>query len=659
MTYTIRVVDPSGAKPTFSGSWKTGNEAAYGAGNLVLISGDKYDGVWQSITTFPTTLKPGDYTINTIRIEDEWNNPTILSSDGSVLEVLNYKFDNPSITPNHWDQHQENLNKIKNEYINPIGFNLDKVWFSSLNINKDKFSTTRIDYFFEDQYFQGTVGFNTWFTDAEATYHFNCNWVPQVPSEGATKIFKFIDGEFDQLIYQKNEGCNHPYSIKNKDGSYQHIFLGLDEGKLGTGSAAFGDTYTFNTLNNEFTNLNFRIGSHGQHVFDYEEDGDEDVISNDFARNVSSGNPFILKNDGENNFSVVMVPMPDFIDKGFLRYAAMSAAAYYESGYLKVVFTDFDVHKELDNGWGIEPEKNVLVTYDPDNFDIIDITQLPTPYAELNFENLEYYNQSWVGKYGLSHDVRSTPIDIDYDGDIDIVIGSQSYGEVISFPQILINNNGIFEDQTESRLFNWVYTTGGLHRWEFADVNGDGYLDIITNDGCNNLIESLTGELIDIRPNGCEFKVAVNDGTGHFVAIIEPTHILQVFEGNEYKTGRIFPIFAMDENRNLSWVYADGKGCNGCYNEGNHEIFIVRLDSIISTGPNGIDPAVRGEPGFNEFFYLLRYSDARDAVSNGQYRNGLEHYIAVGKNLGYLANAKSLTSVVVNSYGPNPIYSVQ
>ena len=422
---------------------------------------------------------------------------------------------------------------------------------------------------------------------------------------------------------------------------------------------ALGDTYTFDTQSNVFTNLNFSIGSHGQHVFDYQQDGDEDIISNDFGNIVASGNPFILRNDGDDNFTVVMIPMPDFIETGGLRYSAMSAAAYYDSGYLKVVFTDFDVSKELDNKWGIEQEKNVVVTYNPNDLTVIDVTQLPDPYSEENFVNLEYYNQSWIGTNGLSHDVRSSPMDIDYDGDIDIVIGSQVYGEVISLPQILINNNGVFEDETKSRLFNWVYTTGSIHRWDFADVNGDGYLDIITKDGCNNLLEDSNGELVAIRPNGCEIKVAVNDGTGHFISIIEPTHILQVFEGNEFKTGRILPIFGMDKNRNLSWVYADGKDCNGCFNNGNQEIFTVKLDSILSTGPNGMDPAVRGEPGFNEFYYLLHYTDAREAVSSGEYDNGLEHYIAVGKDLGYASNAKNKTNVVVDTYGANPIHTVQ
>lgn len=616
------------------------------------ISGDELAITSNGILTF---LSAPEYEIDTIYTA------TVTASDGintatqdiSVSVTFDYQY------PAHWDQYQIDLDKIKNEYTNPIGFNLDKIWFTSFNINRDKFSTTRMDYLLEDQYFSGAVGVDTWFTEGSATYYLNCNWVPQVPSEGATKIFKYVNGEFDQLIYQKNEGCNHPFSIKNGDGSYQHIFLGLDEGKLSTGNMALGDTYTFNTANNEFVNLNLSFGSHGQHVFDYEQDGDEDIISNDFGNIVASGNPFILRNDGDNNFNVVLVPMPDFIDTGRVTFGAMSAAAYYESGYLKVVFTDFDVSTELDNRWGIEPEKNVVVTYDPNNFNIVDVTQLPTPYSEVNFVDLEYYSESWIGGNGLSHDVRSTPIDLDYDGDIDIVIGSQVYGEIISLPQILINNNGVFEDQTATRLFNWVYVTGDLHRWDFADVNGDGYLDIITKDGCNNLLENSNGELIDIRPNGCEVKVAVNDGTGHFISIIDPSHILQVFEGNEFKTGLVTPIFGMDENRKLSWVYADGKNCNGCYDEGKQEIFTVKLDSILSTGPNGIDPAILGEPGYNEFYYLLHHSDARESVIGGAYKNGLEHYISVGKSLGYSPNAKSSSNVVVDSYGFNPIHAAQ
>ena len=99
VTYTIRIIDPSGIKRTYPGQWKRGNDAGFGAGQLELISGDKFDGVWQSVTTFPSTLKPGDYAITNIRAEDEWTNFTIVSSSSSdhYVNVVNEIFNSPPV----------------------------------------------------------------------------------------------------------------------------------------------------------------------------------------------------------------------------------------------------------------------------------------------------------------------------------------------------------------------------------------------------------------------------------------------------------------------------------------------------------------------------------------------------------------------------------
>ena len=561
----------------------------------------------------------------------------------------------------HWDSHLENLNKIRAVYTNEIGFNLDEIWFKSLSIPKTRFSTSREDYYLSDPNFSGSVGFDTWFTSDDKTYFYSCNWVPRKKSEGGIKVFEYINSEFSGLIYKEIEGCNHPFSIKNTDGSFQHIFLGIDEGKIPFGEVPIGPTYTFDLSTKQFTDIDLRIGSHGQYVFDYEKDGDQDIITNDYGNLVSDGNPFILRNDGPNEFQVVTVPMPDYEDSGRILYGTMSAAAFYDQEYLKVVYTDFNVSNKPDNEWGIELNRNVVVTYAPTTFDIIDVTQLPVPYSEANFQNIEPFTPGFLNGNGISHDVRSTPIDIDYDGDIDIIIGSQVYGENISLPQILINNDGIFQDETSSRLFNWMYATGSMHRWDFADVNDDGYLDIITKDGCIGVYTDVEGGIVDVKPYGCERKVAVNDGTGHFIAVIEPTQIMQVFEvfeDREFKIGVIPPIFGMNSDKEISWVSMDGKGCNGCYADGNWEIFYTKLDKPLSTGPAGMDPSIVGEPGFNEFYYLLHHPDVRAAILDGKYENGLEHYLAAGKDLGYAANAKGTTHIVVESYGVNPSYSI-
>jgi hypothetical protein len=56
----------------------------------------------------------------------------------------------------------------------------------------------------------------------------------------------------------------------------------------------------------------------------------------------------------------------------------------------------------------------------------------------------------------------------------------------------------------------------------------------------------------------------------------------------------------------------------------------------LSTGPNFSDPASSGVPGFNELYYLSNYSDAKNAVTNGNYESGLAYYQAIGKNRGDL-----------------------
>ena len=124
---------------------------------------------------------------------------------------------------------------------------------------------------------------------------------------------------------------------------------------------------------------------------------------------------------------------------------------------------------------------------------------------EENFVDLEYYEEAWIGNNGKSHDTHVQFMDIDYDGDKDILISNQSYWyEKTSVLQIIMNNEGVYVDETSERLFNWNIKSGGLHQWNFSDVNNDGYLDISTTDGCGGLgaasVEGIP------RPWGCQKK---------------------------------------------------------------------------------------------------------------------------------------------------------
>ena len=578
----------------------------------------------------------------------------------------------PYLYPDHWDEINTYRESLQSVYQNPVGLNQEEAWFKTLTVPKSRFTTDVTNTFLDDENFRGDVGFDTWINIGDSTFHLNCNWVPSKPNKGAIKIIELINGDFVNLYYKQIEGCNHPLPLKNSDGSFQIVFPGHDEGKLSADLAPFATSFVFNVDTKEFIDMDITLASHGQDIFDYDLDGDDDIITTGAGWFVNDPNAIpptkkcggigIIQNNGLNDFNLITVPLPNDVSNldptiGFIPNqgcgGAMSADAYVENGILFAVYSDFNPNPNHTNpSWIIEPEKNVVIKYDVNNLTILEVIELPTPYVEANFLNLEYYGEDWVGTNGKSHDTNSQFIDIDYDGDKDILISNQSYWyEKTSVLQIIINNDGSYKDETADRLFNWNIRTGNLHQWNFSDVNGDGYLDITTTDGCGGA----QNDLGIPRNFGCEKKVAINDGTGHFLQIIGPMEIYQIFESNEYKTGQLGSIFGLDSNKNLRWTYMTAKGCNdGCYANGDWDVFITSLDSPLSTGPNGIDPSLVGEDGYNEFFYLLNNPSAKKAVESGEYENGLEHYIAIGKDQGLLPNAKSISNIVVESYDSNP-----
>ena len=82
---------------------------------------------------------------------------------------------------------------------------------------------------------------------------------------------------------------------------------------------------------------------------------------------------------------------------------------------------------KVNKTWDIEKERNAMVIYNLEDLTIQDVIELPAPYVEVNFDNLEYYEDSWIGINGKSHDTHAQFMDIDYDGDKDILLSNQSY----------------------------------------------------------------------------------------------------------------------------------------------------------------------------------------------------------------------------------------
>ena len=53
----------------------------------------------------------------------------------------------------------------------------------------------------------------------------------------------------------------------------------------------------------------------------------------------------------------------------------MSAEGFYDQGDLKVVYTDFDISVLPENEWGIEPENNIVATYDAETLEVKSVTR--------------------------------------------------------------------------------------------------------------------------------------------------------------------------------------------------------------------------------------------------------------------------------------------
>lgn len=168
-----------------------------------------------------------------------------------------------------------------------------------------------------------------------------------------------------------------------------------------------------------------------------------------------------------------------------------------------------------------------------------------------------------------------------------------------------------------------------------VDMNNDGFLDVV-------------GTYSTDPPPGTSpqwgTSLFLNDGTGAF-QIVDGAQFIGATttppNGNRWGLGSFVPT-VINPGRTEGIVYQTVGGCGapgGCPAVGLN-LYKVVANGALGTGPNFVDPATLGVPGFNEHFYLRRYPDAAAAVQSGRYASGLTHYLAVGKNNGYLPSAR-------------------
>ncbi len=535
-------------------------------------------------------------------------NSTAYSCNTALLSSSN----SPVLTiAQMWADYTSQISQLQAEYPGlPTTINVDSIWFHSLNVKNELFSTRQDSFIINGPITYG-VGYGSHTLHNGKKYIFYSDWMPNDPDQGSAFALEYVNDIPACIDYLHIQGSTHSWVLNNQSGSKSVVFMGVDEGKLIDPMAvASSPMYFYNLDTSTWDQSDILTSSHHSIPFDYDSDGDDDIIAQSWIIPFD-GKPFILENNGS-TFSIKRLG-------SIVSGMAIAPLGFNNKNQFEYVLTDTGPVPQF-NMLG---ETNYLVKASSDLSLSLLATALPLPYFEQSvFQSVVQIIPDWEGSVGLSHDVSAKAIDLDYDGDKDIIISSmiwsnsQPYGVL----QFLINHNGTYIDETSSRLYNWVLISGGIHRLDFIDVNNDGHLDILTSDHgkafcCKYNLPVESGS-----------RVLLNDGTGHFVTVIHQ----QVNE-----TGGYLPSFipSLDSNNNLSWTVIQAM------NGSSVTVTTRSLNVSLSTGPNLTDPALSGAPGFNEFYYLLHNPDIRTAIAGGLYATGLEHYLAAGQSEGRQAFA--------------------
>ena len=362
------------------------------------------------------------------------------------------------------------------------------------------------------------------------------------------------------------------------------------------------------------------IDSHESSMVDYDGDGDMDIIA--ISYNKVNGLISLFENQN-GSFEHKYIPETNsYITSG----SSIDFGDIDGDGIGEFVIGDYN----SDGGLAV---LRLEVGIEPDWVNYETILSIRPYFEDEKFNDIDsLFTSSWdapaneIAKM-RSHDIVLKLIDIDNDGDNDLINSTTVWSNEtpMGVLQILINDGlGNFSDETENRLYNYPLTALAGHDLEFIDLNQDGFFDIYVpegsafNDNYHAENPNLQEDLALISEGN---MFLLNDGEGHFLNIDFATFgsLTEKFYPNKW-----YPVISSEGN--ISFVQLDHTWDNHPY--GEKTVFnVASLTQNLFTGPKFINPAEYGVPGFNEFFVLKNNLNVQNLVKDGVFGSALEWYV--------------------------------
>ena len=266
--------------------------------------------------------------------------------------------------------------------------------------------------------------------------------------------------------------ANHGYDVFPGPGELNTLLLSNGAGKLVDSPGNIHNVVGF---------------THSAAAGDVDCDGDIDIYVGTIGSPATLVPNYLLINDGTGNFEV----RPDYLPELVLFF---NDGLHPDWNSSAIVDLDGDNFPELVLGGGWVPlpsdritETIILWNDGTGNFDYAEFTQLP-------------------GMPGFRGSVDALALDIDGDGDLDLLFPVQAGGTVRRI-QIMVNNGDrTFTDETDLRLFGMSGDGQWIERIKPIDFNSDGAPDLLIQHS-------------DYPKQGYPELIFLNNGVGVFTAL--------------------------------------------------------------------------------------------------------------------------------------------